>query len=185
MASGGLNPPPSEPEHPGQHRSAPPTQLTLGRTPPNTTTPALCLLHPSATRAVYCTDRAAGRCSVPPWPARLLKGTTAPVSDRSSTPGGGHNTRHPTGIRIVVLVLALAALVLGPLGYLMGLRADPQHGTAAEWFTLAFGAAVGIPLLAAAVSTVAGDRRAALWSLALLLWPLVFVSTLHLTNLGG
>lgn len=126
-----------------------------------------------------------GRCSVPPWPARLLKGTTAPVSDRSSTPGGGHNTRHPTGIRIVVLVLALAALVLGPLGYLMGLRADPQHGTAAEWFTLAFGAAVGIPLLAAAVSTVAGDRKAALWSLALLIWPLVFVSALHLTNLGG
>lgn len=114
-----------------------------------------------------------------------MKGTTAPVSDRSSTPGGGHNTRHPTGIRIVVLVLALAALVLGPLGYLMGLRADPQHGTAAEWFTLAFGAAVGIPLLAAAVSTVAGDRKAALWSLALLIWPLVFVSALHLTNLGG
>lgn len=107
------------------------------------------------------------------------------MSERSSTTGGGHNTRHPTGIRIVVLVLALLALILGPLGYLMGLRADPQHGTAAEWFTLAFGAAVGIPLLAAAVSTVAGDRKAALWALALLIWPVVFVSAIHLTNLGG
>jgi len=171
MASGGLTPPTqlTRPLDPNQHHNtcvAPP--------PPNSHTS--CILHRPGRP---------GRCSVPPWPARLLKGTTAPVSDRSSTPGGGHNTRHPTGIRIVVLVLALAALVLGPLGYLMGLRADPQHGTAAEWFTLAFGAAVGIPLLAAAVSTVAGDRKAALWSLALLIWPLVFVSTLHLTNLGG
>lgn len=174
------------------HRRTPHTQTNTARpthtahrplAPPNT-----CVVPPPPighTSCILHRPGRPGRCSVPPWPARLLKGTTAPVSDRSSTPGGGHNTRHPTGIRIVVLVLALAALVLGPLGYLMGLRADPQHGTAAEWFTLAFGAAVGIPLLAAAVSTVAGDRKAALWSLALLIWPLVFVSALHLTNLGG
>ncbi len=40
-------------------------------------------------------------------------------------------------------------------------------------------------LLAAAVATVAGDRRAALWSLVLLAWPLVFVSLIHFTPLGG
>jgi len=107
------------------------------------------------------------------------------VSDRPSTPGGGRNTSHPTGIRVVVLILALIALVLGPTGYLMGVDAHSHTGSAAEWFTLAFGAAVGIPLLAAAVATVAGDRRAALWALALLVWPVVFVLAIHLTPLGG
>lgn len=112
----------------------------------------------------------------------FLKGTTAPVSDRPSAPGGGRNTRHPTGIRVVITLLALLALVLGPLGYLRGLQAHTHAGSAAEWFTLAFGAAVGIPLLAAAVATVAADRKAALWSLALLLWPLVYVTAIHLTQ---
>ncbi|MEE2041740.1 hypothetical protein Q8791_31415 [Nocardiopsis sp. CT-R113] len=107
------------------------------------------------------------------------------MSDRPSAPGGGRNTSHPTGIRVVVVILALIALVLGPVGYLMGVDAHSHAGSAAEWFTLAFGAAVGIPLLAAAVATVAGDRRAALWALALLVWPVVFVLAIHLTSLGG
>ncbi|OLT24442.1 hypothetical protein BJF83_24180 [Nocardiopsis sp. CNR-923] len=108
------------------------------------------------------------------------------MSDRPSAPtGGGDNTRHPTGIRVALAVLALAALVLGPAGYLMGVRASAHDGSAAEWFTLAFGAAVGLPFLAAAVATVAGDRRAALWSLALLAWPVVFVSAIHLSGWGG
>ncbi|WP_017602806.1 hypothetical protein [Nocardiopsis alkaliphila] len=107
------------------------------------------------------------------------------MSERPSTPGGGNNTRHPTGIRIVIGVLALLALILGPCGYLMGLNADSHAGSAAEWFTLAFGAAVGLPFLAAAVATVAGDRRAALWSLTLLAWPLVFVVLIHLLRIAG
>ncbi|MBB6119909.1 hypothetical protein [Nocardiopsis algeriensis] len=106
------------------------------------------------------------------------------MSDRPSSPGG-RNTRHPTGIRIVVAVLALLALTLGPTGYLMGQSAASHAGSAAEWHTLAFGAFVGIPLLAAAVATVAGDRRAAALSLALLAWPLLFMSLVHLTPLGG
>ncbi len=110
------------------------------------------------------------------------KGTTAPVSDRPSAPGNGRNTRHPTGIRVVIALLALMCLVLGPAGYLRGLSVQAHAGSAAEWFTLAFGAAVGIPLLAAAVATVAGDRRAALWSLALLVWPVVFVVAIHLAQ---
>lgn len=118
-------------------------------------------------------------------PAPFPKGTPAPVSDSPSASGGGRNTRHPTGIRVVVLVLALMALVLGPAGYLMGTNAQSHAGSAAEWFTLSFGAFVGIPLLAAAVATVAGDRRAALGSLVLLAWPLVFVSLIHFTPLGG
>nr|WP_202423435.1 hypothetical protein [Nocardiopsis alba] len=113
------------------------------------------------------------------------KGPTAPVSERPSAPGGGRNTRHPTGIRVVLCLLALFALAAGPFGYLMGLDADSHAGSAAEWFTLAFGAAVGIPFLAAAVATVAGDRRAALWSLALLLWPVVFVVVIHLLRSAG
>ncbi len=108
------------------------------------------------------------------------KGTTAPVSDRPSAPGGGRNTRHPTGIRVVIALLALFALVLGPAGYVRGLDAQAHASSAAEWFTIAFGAAVGIPLLAAAVATVAGDRKAALWSLALLAWPVIFVAALHM-----
>ncbi|WP_150239870.1 hypothetical protein [Nocardiopsis quinghaiensis] len=104
------------------------------------------------------------------------------MSERPSAPGGGRNTRHPTGIRVVIALLALFALVLGPVGYLRGLTAVAHSGSAAEWFTLAFGAAVGIPFLAAAVATVAGDRKAALWSLALLVWPVVFVTVLHLTT---
>ncbi|PWV55099.1 MULTISPECIES: hypothetical protein [Nocardiopsis] len=107
------------------------------------------------------------------------------MSERPSSSGGGRNTRHPTGIRVVVIVLALLALALGPLGYLMGVDADSHAGSAAEWFTLAFGAAVGLPFLAAAVATVAGDRRAALWSLALLVWPVVFVVVIHLAGLAG
>ncbi|MFV2196445.1 MULTISPECIES: hypothetical protein [unclassified Nocardiopsis] len=106
------------------------------------------------------------------------------MSDRPPAPSGGHNTRHPTGIRVVLALLALAALALGPTGYLMGLRAVDHDGSAAEWFTLAFAAAVGLPFLAAAVATVAGDRRGALWSLTLLAWPVVFVSALHLTGWG-
>lgn len=107
------------------------------------------------------------------------------MSDRPITNGGGHNTRHPTGIRVVLAVLAALALILGPFGYLMGLDADSHAGSAAEWFTLAFGAAVGLPFLGAAVATVAGDRKAALWCLALLAWPVVFVSAIHLLSLGG
>ena len=104
------------------------------------------------------------------------------MSDRPSAPGGDRNTRHPTGIRVIVTLLALAALLLGPLGYLRGLNAHAHAGSAAEWFTLAFAGAVGIPLLAAAVATVAGDRKAALWSLALLAWPLIFVTAIHLAG---
>ncbi|WP_460769347.1 hypothetical protein [Nocardiopsis nanhaiensis] len=107
------------------------------------------------------------------------------MSERPSTRGGGRNTRHPTGIRVVICILALFALVLGPFGYMMGIDADSRAGSAAEWFTLAFGAAVGIPFLAAAVATVAGDRKAALWSLVLLAWPVVFVVVIHLTQLAG
>lgn len=107
------------------------------------------------------------------------------MSDRPSTTGGGHNTRHPTGIRIALAILATLALTLGPTGYLMGLQATAHAGSAAEWFTIAFGAAVGLPFLGAAVATVAGDRKAALWCLALLAWPLVFVSAIHLFSLGG
>jgi hypothetical protein len=107
------------------------------------------------------------------------------VSDRPSTPDGGRNTRHPTGIRVVIAIVALLALVAGPAGYLMGVRDATPRGTGAEWVTLAFGAAIGLPLLAAAVATVAGDRRAALWSLALLAWPVVFVAVIHLTGLDG
>lgn len=91
---------------------------------------------------------------------------------------GGHNTRHPTGIRVVVAFLVLLGLILGPLGYLKGISADT--GSAAEWFTLSFGAAVGLPFLAAAVATVAGDRTAALWALALLAWPAIFITAVHL-----
>lgn len=115
----------------------------------------------------------------------LSKGRTATVSERPSAPEGGRNTRHPTGIRVVIAILALFALILGPLGYLMGLDAQTHAGSAAEWFTLAFGAAVGIPFLAAAVATVAGDRRAALWALALLAWPVVFVVVVHLLGMAG
>ncbi|WP_304455011.1 hypothetical protein [Nocardiopsis sp. YSL2] len=107
------------------------------------------------------------------------------MSDRPSAPDGGRNTRHPTGIRVVIAIVALLALVLGPAGYLMGVRADTPTDSGAEWVTLAFGAAIGLPLLAAAVATVAGDRRAALWSLALLVWPVVFVSAIHLAGLAG
>jgi hypothetical protein len=107
------------------------------------------------------------------------------VFNRPSTSGGGRNTRHPTGIRVVVIILALMALALGPAGYLMGANAQAHAGSAAEWYTLSFGAFVGIPLLAAAVATVAGDRKAALWSLVLLAWPVVFVSLIHFTPLGG
>lgn len=104
------------------------------------------------------------------------------MSERPSAPEGGRNTRHPTGIRVVIAILALLALALGPVGYLMGLDAQAHAGSAAEWFTLAFAGAVGIPLLAAAVATVAGDRKAALWSLALLAWPLIFVTAIHLAG---
>ena len=35
------------------------------------------------------------------------------MSERPSAPGGGRNTRHPTGIRVVLCVLALFALAAG------------------------------------------------------------------------
>ncbi|MDT0303753.1 hypothetical protein [Streptomonospora wellingtoniae] len=87
------------------------------------------------------------------------------------------NTRHPLGVRITAGVLGAACLVLGPIGYLRAIAAG--EGSAAEWYTLSFSASVGLPLLAAAIATVAGDRRAALWSLALLGWPLVYVTAVH------
>lgn len=92
------------------------------------------------------------------------------------------NTRHPTGIRIVTGVIATACITLGPIGYLNGVMTTSTR--AAEWYTLGFGAAVGLPLLAAAIATVAGDRRAALWSLALLAWPVVFIIPIHLLPTG-
>ncbi|MBB6171795.1 hypothetical protein HNR23_001855 [Nocardiopsis mwathae] len=84
------------------------------------------------------------------------------------------NTRHPVGVRVTAAILGLAGVVLGPVGYLKAVAAD--SGSAAEWFTLGFGAAVGLPLLAAAITTVAGDRVAARWSLALLLWPIAYLA---------
>lgn len=90
----------------------------------------------------------------------------------------GTNTRHPAGIRIVAAVLAVAALVLGPVGYVNGVSAGAH--SAAEWYTLGFAASAGLPLLAAAITTVAGDRRAALCSIALLAWPPVFIAAVHL-----
>ncbi|WP_067974718.1 hypothetical protein [Nocardiopsis trehalosi] len=87
------------------------------------------------------------------------------------------NTRHPTGVRVTAGLLLAASLVLGPLGYVEAISAD---AAAAEWYTLGFGASVGLPLLAAAITTVAGDRRAAVWSLALLAWPVVYVAAVHL-----
>ncbi|MDA2811763.1 hypothetical protein O4J56_14065 [Nocardiopsis sp. RSe5-2] len=98
--------------------------------------------------------------------------------DRPRRLPAGTNTRHPAGIRIVAAVLAVAALVLGPLGYVNGTSADT--GSASEWYTLGFAASAGLPLLAAAITTVAGDRRAALWCLALLAWPPVFIAAVHL-----
>ena len=38
------------------------------------------------------------------------------------------------------------------------------------------------PLDGATQATVAADRKAALWSLALLLWPLIYVTAIHLTH---
>ncbi|MDA8370002.1 MAG: hypothetical protein M0026_09025 [Nocardiopsaceae bacterium] len=87
------------------------------------------------------------------------------------------NTRHPTGVRVTAAILGLACLILGPAGYLNALSAGPGAG---EWYTLGFGASVGLPLLAAAITTVAGDRRAALWALALLAWPLLYIPAVHL-----
>ncbi|CAM4315959.1 hypothetical protein NORO109296_25220 [Nocardiopsis rhodophaea] len=88
------------------------------------------------------------------------------------------NTRHPLGVRITAAVLGLAGLILGPIGYLNAVAADAS--SAAEWYTLGVGAAVGLPLLAAAITTVAGDRTAARWSLALLLWPIAYITAIHL-----
>ncbi|WP_017591758.1 hypothetical protein [Nocardiopsis potens] len=103
-----------------------------------------------------------------------------PPADNGGRPGGapGSNTRHPAGIRIVAAVLAVAALVLGPIGYLNAISAGDD--SAAEWYTLGFAASAGLPLLAAAVTTVAGDRRAALCCLALLAWPLIYITAIHL-----
>ncbi|GAB3473103.1 hypothetical protein [Nocardiopsis coralliicola] len=91
---------------------------------------------------------------------------------------GGPNTRHPAGIRVVAGVLGAAALVLGPVGYLQALSAADT--TTGEWLTLGFAVSIGLPLLAAAVTTVAGDRRAALWCLALLAWPPIYIAGIHL-----
>ncbi|WP_461001341.1 hypothetical protein [Streptomonospora sediminis] len=88
------------------------------------------------------------------------------------------NTRHPLGVRITAGVLGAGSLVLGPMGYLRAIAAS--EGSAAEWYTLGFTVSVGLPLLAAAIATVAGDRRAALWSLALLGWPVVYMIAIHL-----
>ncbi|WP_046470568.1 hypothetical protein [Allosalinactinospora lopnorensis] len=101
--------------------------------------------------------------------------------NRSAADGGERptrNTRHPTGIRVTVAILAALSVILGPIGYTNGIYADTN--SAAEWFTLGFGASVGLPLLGSAIATVAADRRAALWSLALLAWPIVFVAAIHL-----
>ncbi|MFD0777105.1 hypothetical protein ACFQZ2_24490 [Streptomonospora algeriensis] len=92
------------------------------------------------------------------------------------------NTRHPLGVRITAGLLCAASVVLGPLGYLRAIAAG--EGSAAEWYTLSFSVSVGLPLLAAAITTVAGDRRAALWSLALLGWPVVYVIAVHLVLAG-
>ncbi|MFC3997523.1 hypothetical protein ACFOVU_16440 [Nocardiopsis sediminis] len=92
------------------------------------------------------------------------------------------NTRHPRGVRVTAALLCAASLVLGPIGYAQAISSDT--GSAAEWFTLGFGASVGLPLLAAAITTVAGDRRAALWSLATVGWPVVYVVVIHLLAAG-
>ncbi|MBB4931957.1 hypothetical protein F4561_002777 [Lipingzhangella halophila] len=103
------------------------------------------------------------------------------VDNGGSAANGGEpprNTRHPTGIRVTVALLAAMCVLLGPVGYAKGVAAETN--SAAEWFTLGFGASVGLPLLGAAIATVAGDRRAAMYSLVLLAWPVVFVTALHL-----
>ncbi len=82
------------------------------------------------------------------------------------------------GVRITAALLGVAGLILGPIGYLNAVAADAD--SAAEWYTLGFGAAVGLPLLAAAITTVAGDRAAARWSLTLLLWPIAYITAIHL-----
>ncbi|GAA4901144.1 hypothetical protein [Streptomonospora salina] len=92
------------------------------------------------------------------------------------------NTRHPLGVRITAGLLCAASVVLGPLGYLRAIAAG--ENSASEWYTLSFSVSVGLPLLAAAIATVAGDRRAALWSLALLAWPVVYVVAVHLLLAG-
>ncbi|MBV2363130.1 hypothetical protein ACFPZ0_20450 [Streptomonospora nanhaiensis] len=99
--------------------------------------------------------------------------TPAENGDRSA-----RNTRHPLGVRITAGLLGVLCLVLGPVGYIRAISAGSE--SAAEWYTLGFSVSVGLPLLAAAITTVAGDRRAALWSLALLGWPVVYVVAIHL-----
>ncbi len=101
--------------------------------------------------------------------------------NESPTANGGEptrNTRHPTGIRVTVALLGAMSVLLGPVGYTNGVTAETN--SAAEWFTLGFGASVGLPLLGAAIATVATDRPAAVYSLALLAWPVVFVTAIHL-----
>ncbi|RNL81850.1 hypothetical protein [Halostreptopolyspora alba] len=104
------------------------------------------------------------------------------MDNEGSAAGNGdkptRNTRHPTGIRLTVALLAAMCVLLGPVGYAKGVASESN--SAAEWFTLGFGASVGLPLLGAAIATVAGDRRAALYSLVLLAWPVVFVTAIHM-----
>ncbi|MGI5121853.1 hypothetical protein ACQEU5_20295 [Marinactinospora thermotolerans] len=98
-----------------------------------------------------------------------------------STPEGGPGApqRRQRGVRVTVGVLALLCMLLGPVGCLNGIAAT-QSGegvrSAAEWYTLGVGAAVGLPLLCAAIATVADDPLTARLSLVLLLWPVVFAS---------